>query len=89
MAELSFAALHVRGGGAQRILSRDDAARRGVALRSGAFDSVGRARRDRVGRAARRAHSRRRGRREAGGRERSRFGQNRHAHHRRTARGKG
>ena len=75
-----------RGRGAQRVLPDDDAARRLVAVRAGAFDSVGGAGGHRVGRAARHPVPRRRG----GGK--TRRGQHRlprqdrHAHHRRIAR---
>ena len=72
---------------AQRILSRHDAAGRRVAVRAGAFDSVGGVGGDRVGRAARNFISRRRGGGKTGGDQHRRAGQNRHADDRRIARG--
>ena len=56
--------------GPQRLLSRHDAAGRGVAVRAGAVDSVGRAGGDCLGRAPRHPVPRRRGGREAGRRRR-------------------
>ena len=75
-------------GGAQRVLSHDDAAGRLVAVRAGAFDSVGGAGGHRVGRAARHPVPRRRGGGKTRRGQRRRPRQDRHAHHRRIARRK-
>ncbi len=66
------------------VLSRDDAARGDEPLRARALDPLGDPGGDRVGRAARRVVSRRRGHREAGRDQRDRARQNRHAHDRRA-----
>ncbi len=73
---------------AQRVLPRHDAAGRLVAVRAGAFDSVGGAGGHRVGRAARHPVPRRRGGGKTGRGQHRRARQDRHAHHRRIARRK-
>ena len=88
VARFPAGAVRVRRRIAQRVLSHHDAAGRLVAVRAGAFHSVGGAGGHRVGRAARHPVPRRRGGGKTRRGQRRRPRQDRHAHHRRIARRK-